>query len=73
VQKGIFLQMFRDNLSAPSSKDKQSEKNYPSTKLILEDGTNRVYRNVGKKLLLYVVQNYKNLKKKKKKKIVSLL
>jgi hypothetical protein len=63
AQKGIFLQTFRDNLSTPSSRDKQSVNNYSSTRLNLEDGTDRLSQNVGKKLLLYVAQNYKNLKK----------
>jgi hypothetical protein len=44
----IQLLAFRDSLSVPSSMMKQSNENYSWTTLSLEDGTDRLSRNVGK-------------------------
>ena len=45
---GSFLPTFRENLSGPSSRFKQSKNS-----LTHEDGTDRLFRNVGKKLPFY--------------------
>jgi hypothetical protein len=44
----IQLPTFRDSLPVPSSVMKQSNKNSSCTTLTLEDGSDRLSRNVGK-------------------------
>ena len=46
ASSGNFLQTFRDNLSVPSSRVKDQ------WSLNLEDGTDRLFRSVGKKLIV---------------------
>jgi hypothetical protein len=54
VEGGKSVPTFRDNLSAPPSSVKQSNKAFILGYLTLQDGTDRLSRNVGLELPLFL-------------------